>query len=346
MKEETEQKSLPASQKKLRDARRKAQVSRSRDFVSGVTLLVIIIYLLMFWPTIRDRTFQLADTVATIAENPSAEPRQQVIELATKSLLLTIMPPLFLIVAASVVAGMAGTLGPVFSFEPVTPRFDNINPVQGLKRIFSLRNVVEFAKAVFKVVVLAGAFWLVLRSFLQPLFEIPVCGEFCLAPMLVSALRPLALTAALVFLAVGILDILVQYRLFLRDMRMTKTEYKREQRELQGDPLIRGERRRVSAQLTTGPTRIGLHSATLAVSHGETIVGVRFRRNETPAPVVVSKARGERGAAMQVEARSLGIPIFEDAELAEALARHGVGEFVQTKLFQQIANLLVQVGFT
>jgi len=345
VKDETEQKSLPASHKKLRDARRKAHVSRSRDLVSGVALLVIIVYLLIYWSTFRDHAVELADTVAAMSGNPTAASPASAIELAGEILLLTLLPPLLLIVVVSLIAGVASTLGPVFSFEPVKPKFDNIDPVQGLKRIFSLRNVIEWIKSLLKVVILGGAFWLVLRSYLQSLFELPACGEFCLGPMVIATLRPLALTAAVAFVFIGIFDVALQYQLFLRDMRMTKTEYKREQKELQGDPLIRGERRRFGTQMMFSPMRLGLQNAVLVVSHGPTFVGLRYVRGETPLPLIVTKARGDKAAAMLAEARGRGLPIFEDAALAESLAsRGGVGDYIRPEHYQQIARLLMEFG--
>jgi type III secretion protein U len=346
MKEETEQKSLPASVKKLRDARRKGQVSHSRDLVAGFTLVVMFAYLLFALPSLSNHLEKFVDVVSQSADRPFAEAWNRTVKLAFEITMLASLPVVAIIVATDLITGMAATFGPVFSFEPVKPKFDNINPAQGLKRIASLRNVVEFAKALIKVAILAGAFWLVLRGSIQALFEMPSCGKTCLAEMAIATLRPFAATAAVAFVAIGLLDLLVQRRLFLRDMRMTRTEAKREVKDLEGDPLIRGERRRMRRQLTTR-RRVGLREAVVAVFHHDRIVGLRYRPGETPIPVVVCKGSGAAGMAMLAEARQLDIPIVDNDALVAALAaRHAVGDTVVPDLFKPVADTLVAAGFS
>lgn len=347
MKEETEQKSLPASEKKLRDARRKGQVSHSRDLVAGFTLTAMLGYLLLAVPVIVGHVRELVDVASQSVGRPFAEAWAGVAGLAIDVLIWTSLPPVAVIFATDLVAGMAATFGPVFSFDPVKPKFDNINPAQGLKRIASLRNVVEFAKATCKVVILTAAFWLVLRSAIEPLFQVPLCGKTCMGEMALAALKPLAATAAVAFVAIGLADVLVQRRLFLRDMRMTRTESKREVKDLEGDPLIRGERRRVRQQLTSARARVGMRHAVVAVTHGERIVGLRYRPGETPIPLVVCKGQGEAAMRMLAEARDLGLPIVDNAALVAALAtRHAVGATVVPDLFEPVAEMLVGAGFS
>jgi type III secretion protein U len=346
MKDETEQKTLPASEKKLRDARRKrGQVAHSRDLVTAVGLLVMLVYLYWAWPNIRDQIVQLIDVVSDAAPEPFALTHTRVIALAVRVLVTTSAAVAALVLIATLLAGMAATGGPVFSFELVSPKFSHINPVEGAKRIFSLRNVVEFAKGLLKVVVLAVAFWLAIRGFLQPLFEIPVCGEACLGPMMIATLKPLAITAAFMFVAVGLVDVLIQRQLFLRDMRMTRTEFKREQKDLEGDPLIRGERRRVRRTFSTSQFRTGLRNATVVVTHGDRLVGLRYRASETPVPVVVSKGVGDQGLRLLAEARELGIPVVDDAALVAGLSdNHAVGKMIRSEYFRPVAEILLRTS--
>jgi type III secretion protein U len=344
---ETEQKSLPASEKKLRDARRKGQVSRSRDFIAGSTLTVMFVYLLFALPMLGDQLQELVDVVAQATGRPFSETWGHAVSVAAGIMLRSSLPLVAVIAITNLVSGMAGTFGLVFSFDPVKPRFDHINPAQGFKRIASLRNVVEFVKAAVKVVVLLAAFWFVLRGAIQPLFEVPSCGQACLAEITLAALRPLAATAIVAFVAIGLLDLLVQRRLFLRDMRMTRTESKREVKDLEGDPLIRGERRRIRSQLATVRVRVGLRQAVIAVVHDEQIVGLRYRIDDAPVPIVVCKGTGTTGRQMINEAHQLGIPVVDNAALVAALsARHAVGETIVPDLFQSVAQILIAEGFS
>ena len=226
--DDSEEKTLPASKKKLADARRKGKTSNSRDLVSGFTMLAAVLYLLYQWPMMRDRLTQLVDVVSASAARPFAEAWQGAVYGAIDVLLNTTVPLLVVVFAVSVGMGMAATRGPIFSFENVKLDFQHISPMQGAKKIFSSRNVIEFAKSLVKVVVLTAAFWTVLRGFIPPLFQTPSCGEGCLGQMLVSTLQPLALTAVIAFVVIGLLDMPMQRHLFLREMRMSLTEKKRE----------------------------------------------------------------------------------------------------------------------
>ena len=160
-------------------------------------------------------------------------------------LLTTTVPLLVVVFAVAVVMGMAATGGPLFSFENVKLDLEHVSPMGGAKRIFSSRNVIEFVKSLAKVVVLTTAFWMVLRGFIPPLFQTPSCGEACLGRMVVSTLQPLAITAVIAFVIIGVLDMPFQRYLFLKQMRMSLTEKKREMKEQDGSPEIQAQRRRL-----------------------------------------------------------------------------------------------------
>jgi type III secretion protein U len=342
MNDETEQKSLPASQKKLRDARRKGQVPHSRDLVTGFALTCMFLYLLFAGPALADRLVALVGVTSRLADRQFAEAAGRAVALALDVLLLTSLPLAAVVLVADLVSGIASTFGPVFSFELVKPQLDHINPAQGLKRIFSANNAVEFAKAALKVMILVTAFVLIMRSAIEPLFETPACGERCVVTAALQTIKPLAATAIVAFLAIGLFDLLVQRRLFLREMQMTRTEAKREVKDLEGDPLIRGERRRVRQDVAGRNVRVGMRHAIVAVMHGDVVVGLRFQPGETPAPAVVCKGTGEAGAAMLAEARQRGIAVVDNAALAAALAaRHKVGDFIASDLFGMVAEVLV-----
>ncbi|MGA7810659.1 EscU/YscU/HrcU family type III secretion system export apparatus switch protein [Bradyrhizobium sp.] len=348
MSNESEEKSLPASQKKLRDARRKGQVPHSRDLVSGFTLTLMLIYLWLAWPALGDRLVELMDIIPEFVDLPFVEAASRALRLSLEVLLLASLPLIAILVVGDLVAGIAGTLGPVFSFDLVKLKFERINPAEGLKRIFSVRNVVEFAKSAVKVVVLCTAFVVILRGTIQSLFEIPVCGAWCLTAEVVEAAKPLVATAAVAFLTVGLFDLLIQRQLFLRDMRMTRTENKRERKELEGDPLLRRERRRRRVlQVAAGTGNVGISRAVIAIMHGDQVVGLRYRTGETPVPFVVCKADGQAGLAMLAELRERGIPIVDDAEFVAALAaKHRVGDMIDAELFPAVARALVAAGIS
>ena len=342
--DESEEKNLPASQKKLKDARRKGKTSNSKDLVSGFTMLAAVLYLLYRWPMMRDRLMQLIDVVSASTERPFAEAWQRAVYGAIDVLLMTTVPLLVLVFAVAVVMGMAATRGPVFSFESVKLQFDHISPMQGAKRIFSSRNVIEFVKSLAKVVVLTAAFWTVLRGFIQPLFQTPSCGEGCLGQMVVSTLQPLAMTAVIAFLVIGVLDMPLQRHLFLREMRMSLTEKKKEMKEQEGNPQIKAQRRRLQFMFAKKKVRKGVRHAAVVIAQEDRVVGLRYHREEAPVPLIVSKGRGQSGDEMVADARRLGIPVVEDASLVDLLIGHAIGNRIPPDAYTDVARLLIRLG--
>lgn len=345
MTQDAEEKSLPASDKKLRDARQKGKVSQSRDLTSGFTLFVALVYLYFSWSTISGHFFQLVQTAISATTGSFAETSAHAIHHATTILMLITAPLVGIIFAFTLLFGIVATRGPVFSFEPLKLRFDSINPADGLKKIISLRNVVEFAKGLAKVVLLAGLFVVILLAWLQPLFDAPGCGESCIVPMVKAVFAPLGMAAAIGFIVIGLIDIPIQRWLFLRDMRMTKTEYKREYKDLEGDPFIRKELQRQRKEAATGPIRLGLNNAVLLVIGGGRMVALRYIRDETPVPVIVGKGQGPAADETIAAARRLGLPLVEDASLVAPLFENGrVGSYVGQEFFSPVARHLVRLG--
>lgn len=342
--DESEEKNLPASQKKLSDARKKGQTSNSKDLVSGFTLLAATLYLLYQWPMMRDRLVELIDIVSTSAERPFAETWQRAVYGTIDVLIMTTVPLLVLVFAVAVVMGMAATGGPVFSFETVKLQFDHISPMKGAKRIFSSRNVIEFVKSLAKVAVLTAAFWTVLRGYIPPLFQTPSCGEGCLGQMVISTLQPLAITAVIAFVVIGVLDMPLQRHLFLKEMRMSLTEKKKEMKELEGNPQIKAERRRLQFMFAAKKVLKGVRHAAIVVAQEDRVVGLRYDREEAPVPLIVSKARGQAGDEMVAEARRLGIPVVEDASLVDLLIPHAIGDRIPQDAYTDVARLLVRFG--
>jgi type III secretion protein U len=342
MADESEEKNLPASHKKLTDARRKGQTSNSKDLVSGFTMLAATLYLLNQWPMMRDRLVGLIDIVSASTDRPFAETWQRAVYGTIDVLVMTTVPLLVIVFAVAVVMGMAATGGPVFSFETVKLQFDHISPMKGAKRIFSSKNVIEFAKSLVKVVVVTVAFWTVLRGYIPPLFQTPSCGEGCLGQMVISTLQPLAVTAVIAFVVIGILDMPLQRHLFLKEMRMSLTEKKKEMKELEGNPLIKAERRRLQFMFAAKKVRKGVRHAAFVVAQEDRVVGILYHREEEPVPLICSKARGQAGDEMVAEARRLGIPVAEDASLVDMLIPQAIGDRIPPESFTDVARLLVR----
>ena len=343
MADTSEEKSQPATDKKLRDARKKGQVAKSQDLVSGVVILLCTLCIAVLLPRARAQVEALIDLTANIYIEPFADVWPRLLDHAEQIVLGITLPVVAVTVAAVILTNIVTMRGVVFSVEPVKPDIKRIHPGEGFKRIFAMRNLIEFLKGLVKVLLLALAFYIVGRQALQALMESSRCGAGCIESTFYLVLKPLVFTVLAAFLLVGAVDVLMQRWLFGRDMKMSRSEQKRERKDVDGDPLIKRERQRQRREMQALATKLGLGRASLMIGiGGNWVVGVRYVRGETPVPVVVCRGSPEEPVQLLAQAAPLGIAVWADAGLAEQIAKRSVaGDPVPENTFQAVADALV-----
>lgn len=158
MADTSEEKSQPATRKKLKEARDKGQVPKSQDMVSGMVILACTLCILVVEPKARVEVTALLDLIAGVYTQPFAQVWPLALARAEHLLLSLTLPVVAVTVGAVILTNVGVQRGFVFSGEPIKPDIKHINPVEGFKRLFALRNLVEFLKALFKVSGLSLAF--------------------------------------------------------------------------------------------------------------------------------------------------------------------------------------------
>ncbi|WBL81356.1 EscU/YscU/HrcU family type III secretion system export apparatus switch protein [Bradyrhizobium xenonodulans] len=339
-----EEKTLPASSKKLEDARKKGQIAHSADLVSAAGGVAAILYLWIWSETIVEDWRQALTFASQIETSDFDSGLRQLISVLLVASFRTIAPLVALVLGASLLANVIVNRGLLFSLEPIKPKLDHINPFTGLGRMFGLKSWIELAKTLFKTVALAAVFLLVVLGTWKTLVLLPACGMGCFSFVIGVEAKLLLGIAAGCFLAAAAVDLFVQRWLFLREMRMTPSEAKREMQELEGNPLIRSAHQRLRRESAAEP-RLGVKQATLVVVGRNAAIGLRYVAGETGVPMVV--CRGSRAAADRIvaEARGLGTPFIEDIELARLLMRRArLGAAVPPRLFNRVAKAIFSAG--
>jgi type III secretion protein U len=254
--------------------------------------------------------------------------------------------PLLILVPASVVLGSIVMLqGVPFSTDPISPKMEKINPAEGFKKIFKMRSLIELIKSLIKTIVIACAFVAVLAGGLNALVLSPSSGLAAEVAVLHTLAAPLFGTAALLFLVAGGADIGLQKWLFLRDQKMSVTEMKRERKDMDGDPHVKRERKRIMREALRLAGGLGMRRATIVIHDGGGMtVGLRYKINEMPAPVLVCRGRDARARALLSEADGMRIAVAEDSELARELYRLPLGHGIPERLFRPVALALRSAG--
>lgn len=345
MSSSSEEKNHPASQKKLRDARKKGQLAKSADLVAAITTAAMVGYV---WAgsawivrTLQS-PFLLVEQALPLGFDAAA---RSLLPAAATAAALVVVPALVIAVVSAAAANLLTNGGFLLTLEPLMPKLSTLDPIKGLGKLFALKNMVELVKSVIKAAVFGAAMFLVARSALNPLLRAPVCGVRCFGTLLEQVLRPLVMTGLGVYAVAGLADLFMQKWLFAREMRMTTTEVKRERKDQDGNPQIKGAIRRQQRESAQGGPKLGFHRATLLICGPGQVVGLRYVRGETDFPLVVCRAAGARADEFVADGRARALPVFWDEDLAgRMLAKLQLGRPITAEFFQRVAQVLYASG--
>lgn len=344
-KNDSEERNLPPSARKLRQAREKGQVAKSKDATTAVVMSVCTLYVVIALPGVIARIDKLIDQISNTYGQAFQELWPRFVATGLAIVFHAIAPLVLIAALAVVVTNIIVMQGLVFSGDPVTPKPERINPAEGVKRIFSIRQVIELLKSLVKMVALMAALVVVYRTHLPALMQSALCDQGCIRATFIGLMRPLIVTALLAFIVVGVLDVFMQRWLFRRDQRMSRTEQKRERKDQQGDPTFRRERRRRGHEMLTGG-KTGLRNASIVIGTPDGwAVGIRYAPDEVNVPFLASRDRGRAAEVAIRRAQSIGLPLATDAILAEFIADNSApGNPIPEAAFQDVANALVAAG--
>ncbi len=338
------------TQKRLQDARKKGDVSKSREVTSTVTLAAWLALAAFAAGYAATRLSALFDSLfTTIAQGwlmtgfagAARSIGGQAFELALLLVAMLLAP-----VAAVGLLTDFLQAGPVLTFEKLKPKMDHMNPVEGVKRMFSLDNLIEVLKAVAKTALLFLVGWLVVKSALPQI--VGLARSPTLPPTAIGALlwdltlKLVAWTLAL-FALVSLLDAVYQRWSFTKKMRMSLRDIKQEMKESEGDPYIKAQRRQMHQEWSQrNSAQAARNASAVIVNPTHIAIAIEYERETTPVPTITAKGEDHVARAMREAAEEAGVPIVRNVPLArDLLARGEVGEVIPADLFDIIAEVIL-----
>lgn len=342
-----EEKTEQASAHKLREARKRGEVASSTELTGAVGFAAVLLTLWMGWDAMALRVRDVLGTALDLAgsRNSSLELGAAVSRMLVDMLWITVP----LLAAGSVAAMLAAALQTrgVMSAEPLSLKFERMDPAGAMTRLFSSRSAIDLLKIVLKIALLVGLIALALRLYLGPLVMSVHSGIEGARAVAVSALLALFAAAAGVFLLLGLLDYAHQFYEFMKQNRMSKTERKRERKDQEGDPHQKSEiRARRRELLAAPPVRQGVGGATVLVTNPTHFaVALYYEAGLVELPVVVAKGHDESALQMRSQARRHAVPIMENPPLARSLFRTvELGEYIGDDHVEAVAEVFRWVG--
>lgn len=316
--------------KRLRDARRKGQVARSQELVTTISLVTIIGYLFINASAIFAQMIALFDRAAFYASYDSGGGYGvSAIYDAMGTLAMILLPVIVIAIVAGIVANFI-QIGALVSMDAIKPRLERLNPAAGAKRIFSRKQFVEILKTLAKIVVLALLLFVVIRDAVGSYVNSLECGLSCQTAITSLVLRQLLAFTAVAFILVAAADVAFQRISHTRSLMMTRDEIKREHKDVEGDPLIKGRRRQLAQELAAGDPAPTVRTATaIIVNPTHLAVALYHSTDKAPVPVVTAKGRNQKARYMVGLAERAGIPVFRNITLARSL-------YADARLYQPI----------
>lgn len=335
-----------ATPKRLEEARKRGQIPRSRDLNAAAVMLIAGVGLLALGRSLGGQLAEVLRSGLTVnaAEMADGTGMLTALKQAGDSALWAVAPVLGLTLLAAVGAPLA-LGGWSFSTTALTPDFSRMDPVAGFGRMFSMRGWVELGKALMKFALVATAGIVVLwveRNTLLGLADEPVAAAITHAITL-SGEALLALTAALVVIAA--IDVPFQLWHYKRDLKMTKEEVRRELKESESSPEMKGRIRQLQRERAQRRMMVEVPKADVViVNPTHYAVALRYDDRRNRAPVVVAKGVDHMAARIREIATENGVPLFEAPPLARALHKAvDLGEEIPAQLYVAVAQVLTYV---
>jgi flagellar biosynthetic protein FlhB len=340
-----QEKTEEPTSKKIEDARKEGNVAKSQDVV-GVTTLIVGVIVIIFY--MKFLFYKVMDFYVYYLSFISHEfSIADLISLVIKSI-LEVFILLIPLMAAIMLAGVLGNIaqfGFLFTTKAIMPKFSKLNPITGLKNLFSKKKLFEGIKMTLKVAI---AFGIGFNLFLGWLDEIPKLELFPLMTQikwLIDKSIILAFTMIAVFVVFAAIDFVFQKYSYKKSLKMSKQEIKDEMKNSEGNPEIKAKIRQIQMKMASQRMMKEVPKADVVVTNPtHYAIAIRYNKEEDRAPKVVAKGVDHLAQKIKEIAREHDVMIVENRPLARQLyAEVEIEEYIPEKLYKAVIEVLVMV---
>jgi flagellar biosynthetic protein FlhB len=342
-----QEKTERATPKRRQDARKKGQVAQSREIPSAMILMASlgIFYFAGSWIlwNLSDFFTDVYQNIGTLRLDNIAAVSVFSLEVFIK-LLAILLPFLLPILIAGLVANVF-QVGFEIHAEAVSPRFSKLNPILGLKRLVSLKSLVELAKSILKIICIGSVAYLLVRSEMQafPALIHQEVGQILF--FIAKVAFKICLFVCLAMIALAVLDFLYQRWQYEQDLKMTKQEVEDERKQTHGDPRVKARIRGIQLELARRRMMEAVPQADVVITNPTHLaIALKFNAEAMIAPRVLAKGAGFIAERIKVIAAENNIPVVENKPLARALYKMvDIGDYIPVELYRAVAEVLAYV---
>ncbi|WP_312307130.1 EscU/YscU/HrcU family type III secretion system export apparatus switch protein [Pulveribacter sp.] len=342
----SQDKNLPATERKLQKTRQDGQVARSRDLshlailgVGGLALLLLAPWFVEYLErTLRQSLVFDAATVQAPAQMLARLKPAVVLGVAGSALFAVLTS------AAALLAGV-GAGGLVFSFKPISPQFNRLNPLKGAANLFSKQQLANVAKMVLMTAILAFVAWKIMGDSLQTMTALVLQPSPVALRMAGQWLVSGAALLLLVVFLFAVVDVPLQAYFFKSRLKMSHEEVKQEHKESDGNPQLKGRMRQRAREIADRASISAVPKADFVVMNPtHYAVALKYDEAAMGAPQVVSKGTDLLAFKIREVAQAHGVPVLQSPMLARALYAHAeLEQPIPAQLYTAVAQVLAYV---
>jgi flagellar biosynthetic protein FlhB len=340
--EKTEQ----ATSKRKQDAREKGQVAKSRELASVAVLGACLIYFYFGASAMANRMMDLMKLYFRQSGQLSISIDSLQFFLFDLAFQISTLLIPFLLVAF--IAGFVVNIlqvGFLFSWEAITPKFSKIDPIKGFQRLFSLRSLEEFFKVILKIAIVGIVAYLTIKGESRMIVPLIDLNAIDIISYIGKVSFKILYTTCLVLVILAILDYAYQKWEHERSLKMSKQEIKEENKQTEGDPLIKGRIKRLQREIARKRMMAAVPKADVVITNPTHFaVAIHYEPETMNAPRVIAKGAGFIAEKIKEIARNNGVPIVENKAVAQVLYKMvTVEQTIPENLYKAIAEILAYV---
>lgn len=342
----SQDKSEQASQQKIKKARQEGQIPRAKDFTAAVLFLAVALFfhgqLDTFWQSISE-VFRFN---MTLTKADLADPDRLLMHIGQSlAIMIELLLPMFVVIMVVTVASSMLLGGWLFRPANMMPKLSKLNPLSGIKRMFSTRSVAELIKSTLKVTVIFGLLYNYLNNHLQPLIGMQNLPLTDGVSLIMTILYDGLLMMGGALLLFGVVDIPYQRWEHLKELRMTKQELKEEFKNNEGRPEVKQRIRQIQQQFARRKIEKMVPTADVVITNPtHYAVALKYDTSLSDAPFVVAKGVDETAIHIQRIARENQVEIINSPPLTRSIYHTtAIEQAVPSQLYIAVAHILTYV---
>ncbi|WP_416827620.1 flagellar biosynthesis protein FlhB [Ectobacillus polymachus] len=340
------EKTEKATPHKKQEAKKKGQFAKSTDLSGAMVVTFSFVALAVFGKSMAAQLYTLFQQgFSSMMQWDVTQDSVPALFIGLLKESIPIVAPVLIVAWIAAIVGNVIQVGFVLSFASLKGGWNKINPISGIKRMFSIKSAFELLKSLLKFSVLATVAGLILWQEKQSILHTATMTPQNIVSYMFSLLVKITLILSIIYIVIAIVDFLYQRFDHDKQLRMTKQEVKEEYKQMEGDPLIKQKVKEKQRQIAMSRMMNDIKKASVVITNPTHFaVAIMYEAGEMAAPIVVAKGADYIALKIKEVAKEHHIIMMENRPLARALyANVEIGQEIPEELFKAVAEVLAYV---